>query len=305
MAGMFGLCRRGFASTRPLYMAMSTPGGLPANGFRNAQGAKVDTGLTGISANEMARAELIGEGGRLLLLRVVLLPPVPLPCLLLRLRPLHCRRHRPRRRLLAPCLSVPWEAPGGRGLSPLPPLPPLLLFLLFLLPPPSSSSLLPPDPARLGGAVIPGRSHLWRVCVCCAALNTELLAQAGALPTTAVYRTSVESTAEHALSVLQSNASDADVEATLGLGQLEEQVLAAKDELNLMAQMSEWKPWEGGPSRHVLFCVPLCTSVPLCVPLPSVCVCVCGGGGGGGGPPPPPPPPPAASALARPPWVGA
>ena len=52
----------------------------------------------------------------------------------------------------------------------------------------------------------------------------------------------------HALSVLESDASDADVEATLGLGQLEEQVLAAKDELNLMALMSEWKPWEGAPA---------------------------------------------------------
>lgn len=79
----------------------------------------------------------------------------------------------------------------------------------------------------------------------CAGLNTELMAQAAALPATAVYRTSIESTAAHALSVLESGASDADAEATLGLGQLEEQVLAAKDELNLMALMSEWKPWEG------------------------------------------------------------
>ena len=35
------------------------------------------------------------------------------------------------------------------------------------------------------------------------------------------------------------------LEECYDLGQLEEQVLAAKDELNLMALMSEWKPWEG------------------------------------------------------------
>ena len=84
----------------------------------------------------------------------------------------------------------------------------------------------------------------------------------------------MESTAEHALSVLQSNASDADVEATLGLGQLEEQVLAAKDELNLMAQMSEWKPWEGAAASP---CFVLCASVYLCASLCasgfSLCVC--------------------------------
>ena len=71
------------------------------------------------------------------------------------------------------------------------------------------------------------------------------MAKAAALPETAVYRTSVESTCAHALSILQSDATDAEVEVALGLGQLEEQVLAAKDELNLMAMMSDWKPWEG------------------------------------------------------------
>lgn len=82
-----------------------------------------------------------------------------------------------------------------------------------------------------------------------AGLNSELMAKAAALPATAVYRTSVESTCAHALSVLQSDASDADVEVALGLGQLEEQILAAKDELNLMDMMSDWKPWEGARRR--------------------------------------------------------
>jgi hypothetical protein len=58
-------------------------------------------------------------------------------------------------------------------------------------------------------------------------------------------RTSVESTCSHTLSVLESGVTDAEAEATLGLGQLEEQLLAAKDELNLMVMMGSWKPWEG------------------------------------------------------------
>jgi hypothetical protein len=40
--------------------AMSTPGGLPPNGFRGADGLKESTGLTGIAVNGNARAELIG-----------------------------------------------------------------------------------------------------------------------------------------------------------------------------------------------------------------------------------------------------
>ena len=71
------------------------------------------------------------------------------------------------------------------------------------------------------------------------------MAQAAALPATAVYRTSVESTCSHTLSVLESGVTDAEAEVALGLGQLEEQLLAAKDELNLMVMMGSWKPWEG------------------------------------------------------------
>ena len=60
MAGLMGLSRGGFCATRRLMMAMSTPGGMPPNGFRADNGVKDCTGLTGIAVNQNARAELIG-----------------------------------------------------------------------------------------------------------------------------------------------------------------------------------------------------------------------------------------------------
>jgi hypothetical protein len=60
--GLMRVMRRGMhmGATKPMMMAMSTPGGLPPNGFRTADGAKEATGLTGISVDEQARATLIG-----------------------------------------------------------------------------------------------------------------------------------------------------------------------------------------------------------------------------------------------------
>lgn len=96
MAGLMGLCRRGFGATRPLMMAMSTPGGLPPNGFRTADGLKEDTGLTGIAVNHNARAELIGA-------------PMPCACAL---PPLTAAPPR------ACCPPLPWAGAGAGAEEP-------------------------------------------------------------------------------------------------------------------------------------------------------------------------------------------
>jgi hypothetical protein len=56
-----------------------------------------------------------------------------------------------------------------------------------------------------------GTAPLTLFCICCvrcAGLNAELMAQAAALPATAVYRTSVESACAQTLSVLDSDVTD-------------------------------------------------------------------------------------------------
>jgi hypothetical protein len=187
-------------------LAMPTPGGMPPNGFRAENGLKVDVGLTGINVNHDARAELIGA---CLGTNQTSTPPV-------------CGR-------------------GEGGLS--------LQFCIVCTYGGCAccwANMSNNHPAALPPRT--GTAPLTLFCICCvrcAGLNAELMAQAAALPATAVYRTSVESTCSHTLSVLESGVTDAEAEATLGLGQLEEQLLAAKDELNLMVMMGSWKPWEG------------------------------------------------------------
>lgn len=64
------------------------------------------------------------------------------------------------------------------------------------------------------------------------------------LPAASSYRQSVEALTQHRLSIVEAaeptNAVDK-VEKEIGQGQIEEIIIAARNELNLVAKMSEWK----------------------------------------------------------------
>jgi hypothetical protein len=150
-------------------LAMPTPGGMPPNGFRAENGLKVDVGLTGINVNHDARAELIGAR---LGTNQTSTPPV-------------CGR-------------------GEGGLS--------LQFCIVCTYGGCAccwANMSNNHPAALPPRT--GTAPLTLFCICCvrcAGLNAELMAQAAALPATAVYRTSVESACAQTLSVLDSDVTD-------------------------------------------------------------------------------------------------
>ena len=66
------------------------------------------------------------------------------------------------------------------------------------------------------------------------------------LPATSPYRQSVEALTQHRLAIVETaehtNAVDK-VEKEIGQGQIEEVIVAAKNELNLVAKMTEWKAY--------------------------------------------------------------
>jgi NADH dehydrogenase (ubiquinone) 1 alpha subcomplex subunit 5 len=64
------------------------------------------------------------------------------------------------------------------------------------------------------------------------------------LPATAVYRQAAEALTQQRLAVVESNEDVAEIERTIGAGQIEELIMQAKDELTLVPKMEEWKPWE-------------------------------------------------------------
>ncbi|KAG0748586.1 hypothetical protein G6F57_002170 [Rhizopus arrhizus] len=64
------------------------------------------------------------------------------------------------------------------------------------------------------------------------------------LPTTAVYRQATEALTQHRLSIVESTENIDEIEAKIDVGQIEEIILQAKDELNLVGKMEEWKAWE-------------------------------------------------------------
>jgi len=76
--------------------------------------------------------------------------------------------------------------------------------------------------------------------------STLSLVQKG-LPTTSYYRQSVEALTQHRLAVIEAagtaNAVDK-VEREIGQGQIEEVIVAAHNELSLVAKVIEWKAWE-------------------------------------------------------------
>lgn len=73
--------------------------------------------------------------------------------------------------------------------------------------------------------------------------NRTLTAVKG-VPADAAYRVNIEKTAKHRLAILQESNDIADVEAKFGIGQIEEVIEIAQDELELIPHMAAWKPWE-------------------------------------------------------------
>lgn len=76
----------------------------------------------------------------------------------------------------------------------------------------------------------------------------DVLKAVQVLPEDTAYRKSVESTMTYRISQTDSQGSDEDIEQHFGL-QLEQLIEHCKDELILIPQMAEWKPWDV-PSGH-------------------------------------------------------
>ncbi|KAI0732359.1 NADH2 dehydrogenase [Fomitopsis betulina] len=65
------------------------------------------------------------------------------------------------------------------------------------------------------------------------------------IPETSVYRQGVEAFTKHKLNIVQAaNGDIAEVEKQLDEGHIEDSLDVAKDELNLVGQIVEWKAWE-------------------------------------------------------------
>ena len=64
------------------------------------------------------------------------------------------------------------------------------------------------------------------------------------VPDHAAYRTIVTQTYEHRKSVTLSGKTVPEIEETIAAGQIDELAMQARDELDLIPKMREWKPWE-------------------------------------------------------------
>ncbi|KAI8992060.1 ETC complex I subunit conserved region-domain-containing protein [Mycotypha africana] len=64
------------------------------------------------------------------------------------------------------------------------------------------------------------------------------------LPTTAVYRQTTEAITKHRLAVVESTENIEEIETKINVGQIEEIIEQAEDELGLAKKVEEWKPWE-------------------------------------------------------------
>jgi NADH dehydrogenase (ubiquinone) 1 alpha subcomplex subunit 5 len=64
------------------------------------------------------------------------------------------------------------------------------------------------------------------------------------IPTTAVYRQATESLTQHRLNIVESTENIEEIETKIDVGQIEEVIIQAEEELKLVAKMEEWKAWE-------------------------------------------------------------
>jgi len=68
------------------------------------------------------------------------------------------------------------------------------------------------------------------------------------------YRIDVEAITRHRLQILQQHESDIEaIETKIDCGQIEELIMQAEDELELIPVMASWKPWEDVPDREIPF----------------------------------------------------
>ncbi|KAG2201214.1 hypothetical protein INT47_013025 [Mucor saturninus] len=64
------------------------------------------------------------------------------------------------------------------------------------------------------------------------------------IPATAVYRQATEALTQQRLSIVESTENIREIEAKIEVGEIEEVIMQAQEELKLVAKMEEWKAWE-------------------------------------------------------------
>ncbi|RKP07553.1 ETC complex I subunit conserved region-domain-containing protein [Thamnocephalis sphaerospora] len=64
------------------------------------------------------------------------------------------------------------------------------------------------------------------------------------IPATAVYRQATEALTKQRLGVVEGTENVEEIERTLDVGQIEEVIMQAEDELKLISKMIQWKAWE-------------------------------------------------------------
>lgn len=75
----------------------------------------------------------------------------------------------------------------------------------------------------------------------------EILNAVAAFPEESAYRRNVTAITDYRLGVVDSHTSVEEIEQRLGLGQIEEVIEQADDELELIPHMAKWKPWATKP----------------------------------------------------------
>jgi NADH dehydrogenase (ubiquinone) 1 alpha subcomplex subunit 5 len=64
------------------------------------------------------------------------------------------------------------------------------------------------------------------------------------IPSTAVYRQATESLTQHRLNIVESTENIEEIETKIDVGQIEEVIIQAEEELKMVAKIEEWKAWE-------------------------------------------------------------
>lgn len=75
-------------------------------------------------------------------------------------------------------------------------------------------------------------------------LYRDTLEMIQVVPEEAAYRKNVTSITEYRMGVVESEQNIDNIEATLGVGQIEEVIEQANDELELIPHMAKWAPWK-------------------------------------------------------------
>lgn len=74
-------------------------------------------------------------------------------------------------------------------------------------------------------------------------LYQKTLSAVQEFPESAAYRRNVTAVSEYRLGVVESESNVDEIERLLGIGQIEEIIEQANDELELIPFMAKWKPW--------------------------------------------------------------